>query len=96
MKMPDLESILRDDGVNKKSLRKSTTNEHRNKIAQKIGGDWESLAIFIEVIPPEDVDDIKEMYREPLDRRLAMMRRWHKLWGEEATYLRLIEGLRQI
>ena len=25
-----------------------------------------------------------------------MMRRWHELLGEEATYLRLIEGLRQI
>ena len=46
--------------------------------------------------PPEDVDDIKDKYREPLVRRLAMMRRWHELWGKEATYLRLIEGLRQI
>ena len=25
-----------------------------------------------------------------------MMRRWHELTGKEATYLRLIEGLRQI
>lgn len=38
----------------------------------------------------------KDEYRKPLDRRLAMMRRWHKLWGSEATYLRLIKGLRQI
>ena len=29
-------------------------------------------------------------------RRLAMMRRWHELYGREATYLRLVEGLRQI
>ena len=38
----------------------------------------------------------KDEYRKPLDRRLAMMRRWHKLWGSEATYLRLIKGLRHI
>jgi hypothetical protein len=25
---------------------------------------------------------------------IAMMRRWHELWGSEATYLRLVEGLR--
>ena len=64
-------------------------------IAQDIGGDWESLATFIGV-PPGDVESIKEEYRRPLERRLAMMRRWHELWGEKATYHRLVEGLRQI
>ena len=86
---------LRDYGVSMEALRSSTIEDHRNKIAQKIGGAWESLATFIRV-PSEDVDDIKEKYREPRDRRLAMMRRWHELWGEEATYLKLIEGLKQI
>ena len=47
-------------------------------------------------VSPDNVDDIKDEYRKPLDRRLVMMRRWHKLWGSEATYLRLIKGLRQI
>ena len=91
----DLESILKTYDVSKETLKRSTIEDHRNKIAQKVGGDWESLAIFIGV-PPEDVDDIKDKYREPLARRLAMMRRWHELWGKEATYLRLVEGLRQI
>ena len=91
----DLESILRDNGMSKETLKRSTTKDHRNKIAQKIGRDWESLATIIGV-PSEDVYDIKEEYGKPLDRRLAMMRRWHELWGEEATYLKLVEGLRQI
>ena len=91
----DLESILKTYDVSKKTLKRSTIEDHRNKIAQKVGGDWESLATFIGV-PPEDVDDIKDKYREPLVRRLAMMRRWHELWGKEATYLRLVEGLRLI
>ena len=91
----DLESILRYNGVSKENLKRSTIENHRNKIAQKIGGAWESLATFIGV-PLEDVDDIKEKYREPLDRKLAMMRRWYELWGEEATYLKLVKGLRQI
>ena len=91
----DLESILKTYDVSKESLKRSTIEDHRNKIAQKVGGDWESLATFIGV-PPEDVDDIKVKYREPLVRRLAMMRRWYELWGKEATYLRLVEGLRLI
>ena len=57
-------------------------------MAKGIGGDWESLATFIG-IPPGDIDEIKDEYRKPLDRRLAMMRRWHKLWGKEAMYLKL-------
>ena len=77
----DLESILRDNGVSKETLKRSTTKDHRNKIAQKIGGDWESLATIFGV-PSEDVYDIKEEYGKPMDRRLAMMRRWHELWGK--------------
>ena len=91
----DLESLLRASGASKETLKISVIEDHRNEIARDIGKDWESLAIFIGV-PNVDVDDIKEEYREPLDRRLAMMRRWHELWGSEATYLKLIEGLRQI
>ena len=78
-----------------KDLKGKVTAAHRDLIAQDIGGDWESLANFIGV-PPGDVDDIKEEYRKPLDRRLAMMRRWHEPWGKEATYLRLVEGLKRI
>ena len=82
-------------GISREDLETRITATHRDQLALEIGGDWESLAIFIGV-PPDDVDDIKEECRKPLDRRLAMMRRWHKLWGSEATYLRLIKGLRQI
>ena len=56
-------------------------------MAKGIGGERESLATFIG-IPPGDIDEIKDEYRKPLDR-LAMMRRWHELWGKEAAYLKL-------
>ena len=80
---------------NGKSAADLVTATHRDKIALYIGGDWESLATFIGV-PPGDIDDIKDEYRRPLDRRLAMMRRWYELWGTRAMYLRLLKGLRQI
>jgi hypothetical protein len=82
-------------GISKETLKCVVSNKQRNEIAKRVGDDWESLATFIGV-PPEDVDDIKDEYRKPMARRLAMMRKWHRLWGSEATYLRLLEGLRQI
>lgn len=63
-------------GISKEILKCVVSNKHRNDTASRIGDAWESLATFIGV-PPEDVHDIKEEYRKPLDRRLAMMRRWH-------------------
>ena len=82
-------------GMSEKELMCTVSEKHRNEIANEIGGDWESLATFIGV-PPKDVDGTKDTYRKPLDRRLAMMKRWHELWGRDATYSRLVEGLRQI
>ena len=82
-------------GISEETLKCVVSSKHRKEIAKRVGDDWESLATFID-ISSVDVDDIKEKYEEPLDRRLAMMRRWHELWGSEATYLRLVEGLRQI
>ena len=95
MKMAELDALLHTYGVTKKTLEHAVSVGHRNEIAKRIGGDWESLATFIGV-PPGDIDDIRDVYRKPLDKRLAMMRRWHELWGSEATYLTLLEGLRQI
>ena len=57
--LKDDESILRADGVSMEALRSSTIEDHRNKIAQKIGGDWESLATFIGV-PPEMLTTLKQ------------------------------------
>ena len=82
-------------GISLEELKCVVSDKHRNEIAKKVGGDWESLATFIGV-SSEEVDDIKEEYRKPMDRRLAMMRRWHKLWVEKATYHRLVEGLKEI
>ena len=95
LQMTELDAILQTHGVTKEALKCVVDEGHRNEIAKAIGDSWESLATFIGISNVE-VGDIKGKYREPLDRRLAMMRRWHELWGEEATYLRLVEGLRQI
>ena len=90
--MADLDALLL---ANEAVLKHKVSEEHRIEIAKRVGDAWESLATFIGVSNVE-VNDIKDEYRKPLDRRFAMMRRWHELWGSEATYLRLMEGLKQI
>ena len=92
MAVPEVSQIF---GMGEETLKCVVSAKHRNDIASRVGDAWESLATFIN-ISSVDVDDIKEKYEEPLDMRLAMMRRWHELWGSEATYFRLVEGLRQI
>ena len=86
-----LDALLR-----KEALECVVSIEHRNMVVKGIGGDWESLATFIG-IPPGDIEDIKEEHKRPLGRRLAVMRKWHKLCGKMlCMYLRLVKGLRQI
>ena len=93
--MAELEDLLQTLGVRRETLKRVVREEHRKEIAKNIGGDWKSLAAFIGV-SHGDVDDIVEEYSKPLDRKLAMMRKWYELWGSEATYLKLVEGLREI
>ena len=81
--------------ANEAILKCEVSEQHSHEVAKRIGDAWESLATFIGISNVE-VDDIKVKYKELLDRRLAMMRRWHELWGKEATYNRLVEGLKQI
>ena len=83
--MVELDPLLQTLGVRGETLKCVVSEKHGYEIARRIGGDWESLATFIGV-PNGDIDDIKEEHRKPLDRRLAMMRRWHELTGKEATY----------
>ena len=71
------------------------SEEHRLKIAQDIGADWETLAIFIGVSDVE-VSDIKQVHTREVLRSIALMRRWHQLYGSEATYLKLMNGLMQV
>ena len=95
--MATLDAFLKSNGVNKETLERLTVESHRNVIANEIDEDWEDLASVIGV-PSGDVDEIKLKYgnQRPLDRSLAMMKIWHGLWGKEATYLRLFQGLWQI
>ena len=57
-------------GISKETLKCVVSNKHRKEITKRVGDDWESLATFID-ISSVDVDDIKEKYEEPQDRRLA-------------------------
>ena len=82
-------------GIKKELLEHVVSEEHKIEIAREIGYDWESLAHFLG-IPDSDIDDIKEECRNPMHRRLAMMRRWHMLYGSSATYHKLIKALQQI
>ena len=75
--------------------RKVVSEEHRLKIAQDIGADWETLAIFIGVSDVE-VSDIKQVHTREILRRNTLMRRWQQLYGSEATYLKLMNGLMQV
>ena len=96
-----MDDLLARTGVTRKELNRPLREDHRNDIAVRIGKDWESLATFIGVAP-QDVYDIIEVYPpenpavSPRDRRLALMRRWEELYGSEATYLKLIQGLEQL
>ena len=94
--MAGLDVFLASKGVTKEELNKAINLEQRNEIAIKIGKDWETLATCIG-IAPQEVFDLKETYpNSPKDQRLGMMNRWEELYGSEATYLKLIEGLEQI
>lgn len=87
--------LLAGSKVKKEKLTEEVTAEHRNEIALKLGGDWETLAPFIG-IPVEDIHDIIESVTNSRDRRLAMLRKWGQLYGRSATYSKLVEGLEKI
>ena len=53
--------------------RKVVSEEHRLKIAQDIGADWETLAIFIGVSDVE-VSDIKQVHTREVLRSSTLMR----------------------
>ena len=96
MTTSSLDELLTATGLSRETLEsRVVSKKHRLKIAQEISTDWETLANFIGV-SDQDVEDIKEEHRRPLNRRFALMKRWHQLYGSEATYLKLINGLIQV
>ena len=93
--MAELGAYLAEKGISKEMLNIPINHESRNQVALRIGKNWESLATCIG-IPSQEVFDLKEMYpNNPQDQRLGMMNRWEELYGSDATYLKLIEGLEQ-
>ena len=93
--MATRDNFLMSHGVSKDKLKCPVSKEHRNRIAKDISEQWETLATYID-IPGVEVSDIKEQYSRPVDRRMAMMRRWHQLHGPKATYIKLINGLMEV
>ena len=93
--MAELSAYLVEKGISRALLNAPVNRESRNQVALRIGKNWESLATCIG-IPSQEVFDLKETYpNNPQDQRLGMMNRWEELYGSEATYLKLIEGLEQ-
>lgn len=96
---PILDQLMYNKGLSKQALRRKTvTSQHRYEIGQKIGQSWELLASQIG-IPPQDVQDIKETYpllAQQCDMRSAMMNKWYELYGSDASYLKLMEGLERV
>ena len=93
--MAELGVYLAEKGISKEMLNIPINRESRNQVALRIGKNWESLATCIG-IPSQEVFDLKETYPNgPQDQRLGMMNRWEELYGSDATYLKLIEGLEQ-
>ena len=90
-----LDELLIAYGLSREALKRRVSEKHRQNVAAAIGTDWETLASCI-AIPREDVDDIKLDQTKQVNMRLAMMRRWHELYGSKATYLELINGLMQV
>ena len=78
-----LDDLLTAIGLSRKVTqifgRKAVSEEHRLKIAQDIGADWETLAIFIGVSDVE-VSDIKQVHTREVLRSFTLMRRWHQLY----------------
>ena len=91
-----LDSVLTDSSMTRDHpwLKKRVSVKHRRAIAIKIG-DWKSCAAFLGV-PDVDVDDITDKHRKGRNRRLAMLRLWVEINGNEATYLKLAEALARI
>ena len=94
-----LDDLLTARGLSRTAIqilgRKVVSGEQRLKIAQDIGADWEVLAIFIGV-SGVDVSDIKQEHTREVLRSITLMRRWHQLYGSEATYLKLMHGLMKV
>ena len=94
-----LDDLLTARGLPRKTIqifgRMAVIEQHRLKIAQDIGSDWEILATDIGVSDVE-VSDIKQVHTQEVQRSSTLMKRWHQLYGSEATYRRLMNGLMQI
>ena len=87
-----LTDLIKESGHAEKDLNQQMREEHCHEIAMLVGKDWETLAAFIG-IPTIDVDDIKESDQDPRKRRLALVDKWQKMYGSEATYAKMVHGL---
>ena len=94
-KLKSLSDLIKENGLTEYDLNKPMTFKHCNKIAIRIGEDWERLATYIEIDTVE-VDHIKEEHCRAKDRRLALLREWKRKFGNDATYAKMIQSLEEI
>ena len=94
-KQKSLSDLLKANGLTEKDLNQQMKEKHCHEIAMQVGKDWETLATSIGM-SDTDVDDIKARYQEPRDRRIALLRKWKKSYGKEATYAQMARGLEKI
>ena len=91
----NFEDLIKKNGLSEVDLKRVMKEAHCHAIAMELGEEWEILAAFIG-ISDIVVDDIKERHQEPRKRRLALLKKWKKLHGSEATYDKMVSGLVQI
>ena len=91
--MASLDKLLNRMGLTKQVLEMPVNDEVCKMISLKLDHNWECLATSIGVAN-DIIHDINRSDAENLP--LALLTRWKELYGSEATYCRLINGLDEI
>ena len=91
-----LSKILASKGLEKNDLAFPLTLDPclQTWIAVRIG-DWKCCAAYLGV-PQQDIDDMVQEDSKERNRRIAMLRRWSQLKGQEATCIRLLEVIAEM
>ena len=90
MAEPTLYSILESRRIAKSALEQKCTEKHLATIAQSITS-WKEVCPFLG-LTQQDEENIESDNKKNADCKVAMMRRWSKVNGEEATYFNLAEA----
>ena len=90
MAEPTLYSILESRRITKSALERKCTERHLANIAQSIAS-WKEVSPFLG-LNQQDEADIQSDNSKNSECKVAMLRRWSELHGEQATYYNLAEA----